>query len=228
MWTEFSTLVGFTSFGIFMNAVFEKTFSSEMMAGSPRWAWLLSLSYAMMLYIPYMILMVKSKPEDTPWSRVLMCSVDDDVDLCGDMLPEKTFCLIMLSYFVRDTAVLMRSPQDNVMFLVHHLACSIGMLLMLGLPPNSGGFSYIFGTGILELGSACMCVGQLWPALSTVFYVGMTLSNTICSWMMINLVLTIPLTPMLILLLSISTILIFLRQKECIFEARKQPSKKTV
>ena len=216
------TFAVFTAIGLFLNEVYERTFSRELLLGNPRWSWLLSLTYATVIYIPYVILMFWSKPVDPIWPRgILLCSIGDHTE-CGDMKYEQTFTTIMLSYFVRDSFVMLRNPKENGLFLIHHVACSVGIYLMVQLPPRSGGFGFIIGTGILEIGSACMNIGQLWPAFSIIFYVGMTISNIICIGLMINLMVSITLTPILTLLLTISGILIFLRQKESNAEATKR------
>ena len=176
-----------TFFGVALNYIFESTFPSSEhphVDGNPRWGLYSARVYQAVL-MPLVLIGIFKDKGSSSIPAISVCSWGDaGSELCGSLFWEDVLMHVTVSYFIKDTLILLREPGNNVMFLVHHAVCIIGSGVLFFFPDQGGVTAFNIGMVNLEFGSSLMCAAMLRPdskARFWIYIVGMTVSNIIAS-----------------------------------------------
>ena len=170
-------MVAMTVLGLLINAVLSRTVAvgAPRVEGCTRWSWYCGLFTQSLIYPSICFLAWRSKGfETTKWLDSTW------TDSGGDFYFERLWFYTFFGYLMKDMGDI-----DDVLYIAHHVACMVGVLMTLSLP--CGFIPLLLGMCSLEMGSACMCVAKIFPEvphtnprLDGVYWVGMTISNLFC------------------------------------------------
>jgi len=174
------TLVGIgacTAIGLLGNDWFSRNVAVGLPVhdGCPMWSWYIGAIMQGIVYPAMVFLAFRDKGYDlVPW-------LDAGWQDHPSFLWEKAFLYSFFGYLLKDMLIM-----TDLLFILHHIACMVGVLLTLYLP--RGAVALVLGMVLLELGSFCMCLSFIMPKAGPktdpnwdrLFWIGMTVSNALC------------------------------------------------
>jgi len=202
---------------MFINYVALLFGSHDMLLGCPRWNYHVSILAQLVTFPALVVPAWASKNFSLEW-------LEASWDSYPSMNFERLFLYTMVGYLTKDFLVKM----DALLYL-HHAVCLFGTVCWL-YASCKGLTCFIFGTMILELGSASFNLWTLYrhiPCSRILYMMIMSASNLIAVLIVLRFCL-FPEPPIgLKILFTTSTVgLAFMRQKVCLqggFESKPQP-----
>jgi len=192
----------------------------------PKWTWIVGPIFQLVMY-PALLLLGRLA-YDGNWESYLNATWDS-----SSFQYERLFLYSFFGYLVKDFFFM-----GNVLFLIHHAACMLCIVLTFALP--CGFVATICGMVVLEAGTGCYALSkiappQLFSTAEYIYWIGMTLSNVVCLGLVLYNCVVVDLQMdyltqlgMKFLFAAIAAVICFLRQHhEDMWHLKHKKEKKT-
>eukprot|EP01061_Rhynchopus_euleeides_P027529 TRINITY_DN44775_c0_g1_i1.p1 TRINITY_DN44775_c0_g1~~TRINITY_DN44775_c0_g1_i1.p1 ORF type:complete len:268 (+),score=124.31 TRINITY_DN44775_c0_g1_i1:51-854(+) len=185
-------------FGLLVNTVFSMLFphvsnGDPEFDRNPKWAWYSARVYQAVL-MPICLAGLLYDKSTLSMDEMSKCSFANAGDaVCGSMVWEDLLLHVTTSYFIKDSLVMLRDVKGNIMYILHHIVCLLGNVVLFSFPRDAGLTAFAIGIVNLEFGSFIMCCSLLVPHCPKRFWVYavvMTVSNFIATFILPTILFT--------------------------------------
>mmetsp|Transcript_2742 Transcript_2742/g.3902 ORF Transcript_2742/g.3902 Transcript_2742/m.3902 type:complete len:238 (+) Transcript_2742:160-873(+) len=161
-------LFGSTLIGLVVNFVAQTIFPANLIDGIPAWNWYVAVLTQLLIYPSLSYLAWSSKEFSLSW---LECGWRDNDS--SSLFYELCFMYAFFGYLGKD----MWALRSNLLFIIHHIACMVGILIALKVSYGVGAF--VAAVSILEAGTLSYnlrCIFKAKWAIS-MYHIVLTISN---------------------------------------------------